>query len=99
MNICRHDEGNRTRLRQNHYKRVVEIIGNKKKETADLLADSFDSVGVRCICRSSLESKTADLIVDGFKAVGARGFEPPTSCTPCKRASRAAPRPDWQGVL
>ncbi len=26
--------------------------------------------------------------------VGARGFEPPTSCTPCKRASRAAPRPD-----
>ena len=29
--------------------------------------------------------------------VGARGFEPPTSCTPCKRASRAAPRPDWQG--
>gem|GEM_PF-4010633 len=28
--------------------------------------------------------------------VGARGFEPPTSCTPCKRASRAAPRPDWQ---
>jgi hypothetical protein len=27
-------------------------------------------------------------------SVGARGFEPPTSCTPCKRASRAAPRPD-----
>jgi hypothetical protein len=26
--------------------------------------------------------------------VGARGFEPPTSCTPCKRASRSAPRPD-----
>ena len=25
--------------------------------------------------------------------VGARGFEPPTSCTPCKRASRTAPRP------
>jgi hypothetical protein len=30
--------------------------------------------------------------------VGARGFEPPTSCTPCKRASRAAPRPDIQTV-
>ena len=29
--------------------------------------------------------------------VGARGFEPPTSCTPCKRASRAAPRPDLSG--
>src|SRR5690349_21075021 len=32
----------------------------------------------------------------GVFSVGARGFEPPTSCTPCKRASRAAPRPDWQ---
>ena len=32
-------------------------------------------------------------------SVGARGFEPPTSCTPCKRASRAAPRPDgWFGT-
>ncbi len=32
---------------------------------------------------------------DSFSfAVGARGFEPPTSCTPCKRASRTAPRPD-----
>jgi hypothetical protein len=31
--------------------------------------------------------------------VGARGFEPPTSCTPCKRASRAAPRPDTTWVL
>lgn len=27
-------------------------------------------------------------------SVGARGFEPPASCTPCKRASRTAPRPD-----
>ena len=26
--------------------------------------------------------------------VGARGFEPPTSCTPSKRAIQAAPRPD-----
>jgi hypothetical protein len=32
-------------------------------------------------------------------SVGARGFEPPTSCTPCKRASRAAPRPDWQARI
>ena len=32
-------------------------------------------------------------------SVGARGFEPPTSCTPCKRASRAAPRPEWQAEL
>ena len=37
--------------------------------------------------------------ISGFESVGARGFEPPTSCTPCKRASRAAPRPDWQAVL
>ncbi len=32
MKICRHDEGNITRLRQNHYKRVVEIIGNEKRK-------------------------------------------------------------------
>ena len=25
--------------------------------------------------------------------VGAKGFEPSTSCTPCKHASRTAPRP------
>src|SRR5262245_25036512 len=29
--------------------------------------------------------------------VGATGFEPATSCTPSKRASQAAPRPDWRG--
>jgi murein DD-endopeptidase MepM/ murein hydrolase activator NlpD len=28
-----------------------------------------------------------------LRCVGARGFEPPTSCTPCKRASRTALRP------
>ncbi len=28
------------------------------------------------------------------KLVGATGFEPATSCTPCKRASQAAPRPE-----
>ena len=27
-------------------------------------------------------------------SVGAKGFEPSTSCTPCKHASRTAPRPD-----
>jgi hypothetical protein len=27
--------------------------------------------------------------------VGAPGFEPGASCTPCKRASQAAPRPVW----
>ncbi len=27
-------------------------------------------------------------------SVGALGFEPRASCTPCKRASRSAPRPD-----
>ena len=26
--------------------------------------------------------------------VGVRGFEPPTSCTPCRRANRTAPHPD-----
>ncbi len=26
--------------------------------------------------------------------VGATGFEPATSCTPCKRAIQAAPRPE-----
>src|SRR5262245_1997629 len=29
--------------------------------------------------------------------VGATGFEPATSCTPSKRASQAAPRPDGRG--
>ncbi len=29
-----------------------------------------------------------------FNEVGARGFEPPTSCTPSKRAIQVAPRPD-----
>ena len=46
--------------------------------------------------RMSLESKTSHLLNFRGKRfmVGARGFEPPTSCTPCKRASRTAPRPD-----
>ena len=29
----------------------------------------------------------------GRKEIGASGLEPPTSCTPCKRASQTAPRP------
>ncbi len=29
-----------------------------------------------------------------FMRVGALGFEPRASCTPCKRASRSAPRPE-----
>ena len=46
--------------------------------------------------RMPLESKTSHLPNFSGKRfmVGARGFEPPTSCTPCKRASRTAPRPD-----
>ena len=47
MKICKHDEGNRTRLRQNHYKIVVEIIRNEKEETAKLLVDGFESVGAK----------------------------------------------------
>src|SRR3990172_4062184 len=31
--------------------------------------------------------------------VGAGGFEPPTPCTPCRGASRAAPRPARAGVI
>ena len=31
--------------------------------------------------------------------VGPRGFEPRTSCTPSKRASQAAPRPDREKLL
>lgn len=31
--------------------------------------------------------------------VGAPGIEPGTSCTPCKRASRTAPRPVRQGGI
>ena len=63
MKICRHDEGNITKLRQKR--------------------------------RSPLDSKTATYkrkrpSYESLLSVGARGFEPPTSCTPCKRASRAA---------
>jgi hypothetical protein len=36
---------------------------------------------------------TIQVQVGKRSTVGARGFEPPTSCTPCKRASRTAPRP------
>ena len=31
--------------------------------------------------------------------VGALGFEPRASYTPCKRASRTAPRPDFRALL
>jgi hypothetical protein len=31
--------------------------------------------------------------------VGALGFEPRASYTPCKRASRTAPRPDFRWLL
>ena len=33
-----------------------------------------------------------------FLMVGAAGLEPTTSCTPSKRASQAAPRPDRIGT-
>ena len=42
--------------------------------------------------------KTADFEIRR-SLVGARGFEPPTSCTPCKRASRTAPRPEQRQEL
>ena len=32
-------------------------------------------------------------------SVGAGGIEPPTSCTPCKRASRTAPRPVMLDII
>ena len=37
-------------------------------------------------------------MICGF-SVGAKGFEPSTSCTPCKRASRAAPRPEQSKII
>ena len=30
--------------------------------------------------------------------IGARGFEPPTSCAQGRRASQAAPRPEWDSL-
>ena len=33
------------------------------------------------------------------KEVGAPGIEPGTSCTPCKRANRTAPRPDPSMII
>ena len=41
---------------------------------------------------SVLKVKTARMKLT--VAVGAPGFEPGTSCTPCKHASRTAPRPE-----
>ena len=51
----------------------------------------FDSIHKQCFENYIIANKK-----DSNKwslPVGARGFEPPTSCTPCKRASRTAPRP------
>ena len=42
-----------------------------------------------------INKKTVSIKLTAF--VGAPGFEPGTSCTPCKHASRTAPRPD--GVI
>ncbi len=48
-----------------------------------------------CLLTFRLENIKKDLLISkSFFPVGARGFEPPTSCTPCKRASRSAPRPE-----
>ena len=41
-----------------------------------------------------LECKTPSHHCEGVFSVGAAGFEPTTSCTPCKHASQAAPRPE-----
>ena len=35
----------------------------------------------------------------GSSKVGALGFEPRASYTPCKRASRTAPRPDFRVLI
>ena len=45
-----------------------------------------------------LTEKLPDISIAEF-LVGALGFEPRTSCTPCKRASRAAPRPELAKII
>ncbi len=45
------------------------------------------------------ETRVYKLLTEDFEycnrsLVGAKGFEPSTSCTPCKHASRTAPRPE-----
>jgi hypothetical protein len=68
---------------------VSEIKKTPFLESFSVRARGFASSPDGETC-ASLKQKT--LFRGSF--VGARGFEPPTSCTPCKRASRAAPRPD-----
>ena len=46
-----------------------------------------------------LENQKTATIVAVFLSVGALGFEPRASYTPCKRASRTAPRPDFRALL
>ena len=42
---------------------------------------------------------TYDISESKRSVVGALGFEPRASYTPCKRASRTAPRPDFRSSL
>ena len=48
------------------------------------------------LTRSPLSSVGENYWTPSYKRIWVRGFEPPTSCTPCKRASQAALHPDIQ---
>ena len=50
-------------------------------------------------CEESRAHESKDSTQGGVDCVGAPGIEPGTSCTPCKRASRTAPRPVRQGGI
>ena len=54
------------------------------------LRSARGQMGSRMGCLEVLEEP----VVVGSSLVGPPGFEPGTSCTPSKRASQAAPRPD-----
>jgi hypothetical protein len=49
-----------------------------------------------CFANAAPARESKDSIEIWSLIVGAPGIEPGTSCTPCKRASRTAPRPAWQ---
>ena len=63
-------------------------------QTSESVSKVFDSVREKEGCLKSLSDQTLKQPFSPKELVGARGFEPPASCTPCKRASQAALRPD-----
>ena len=103
MNLARHSSSNMTigiytRLRGDEERAAVESLPALVDEPA-AKATGTDGVVSRRLSEPVAQAGTFGP-GDGPRPqpmVGATGFEPATSCTPSKRASQAAPRPDGKG--